>query len=43
LIVVCEEESANRIAAEKDSTFSNTISIKGILQGYYLLLFEDLS
>jgi hypothetical protein len=32
LIVVCEEESANRIVADEDSTFSNTIAIKGIMQ-----------
>ncbi len=30
LIIVCEEESANRIATDKDSTFSSTIAVKGI-------------
>jgi hypothetical protein len=30
LIIVCEEESANRIASDKDSAFSNTIPVKGI-------------
>jgi hypothetical protein len=30
IIIVCEEESANRIATDKDSTFANTIAVKGI-------------
>ncbi len=30
LIIVCEEESACKIASNKDSTFANTIAVKGI-------------
>jgi hypothetical protein len=35
LIVVCEEDSANRIAADRDSAFSNTIAVKGIIGSVY--------